>query len=72
VNLLDQLDKATAPPAKASAVRRLSLEEIERLQGEGQITPPERIPQSHLCGRESVPVRWGRGRYCYQGFRGRS
>jgi len=68
VNLIDELDKATAPPMKASGMRRLSPEEIERLQAAGQITHVSGIPEYHMCSREVAPIRWGRGRY--YGYRG--
>lgn len=47
-----EFDRLTAPPASASAVRRLSREEIDRLLLAGQITPVEQIPQYHLSGYE--------------------
>lgn len=55
----------------ASKVRRLPPEEISRLQELGMITPPELIPAEHMPHREVTPIRWGRGTYCYQGFRGK-
>lgn len=60
MNLVEQLDRVTAPPPKASRVRRLSREEIAQLSEHGMITPLDRIPQQHLCGKETVGLRWGR------------
>jgi hypothetical protein len=70
VNLLEELDKATAPPAAASKVRVLSLGEITVLVARGEITPIERIPEAAVLPRESFPILRGKkGRY---GFFGRS
>ena len=65
MNLYRELERSTAPPPKASAVRLLTAEEIEQLRTDGNITYVSDIPDSHICGREVVPPRWGRGKYGY-------
>jgi len=57
MNILDEMDRLTAPQFVKSTGRSLSREEIEKLQAEGKITPPENIPYAHMQGRVSVPER---------------
>lgn len=47
MNIMDELDRITAPLPTAGRVHALSREEILRLQLEGKITPISRIPQYH-------------------------
>jgi len=69
MNLMAELDRRTEPPFAASKVKMLTPEEIAEISKAGRITPPDLIPQAHLCRREVVPTRWGRG--TYYGYRGR-
>ena len=65
MGLMAELEKLTEPMPKASAVRRLSVDEVRQLDASGQITHVSKVPNSHICGREVVPTRWGRGTYGY-------
>lgn len=65
MDLMAELEKLTEPMPKATAVRRLGADEITKLEDSGQITHVSKVPNSHICGREVVPTRWGRGTYGY-------